>query len=67
MESDKTAFSPHSPAPSPGDDERHRLLLSVAHTTSEQLLGAYGELKIGHNGEIYSLRKTRNGKLILTK
>ncbi len=35
--------------------------------TSEQLLGARGELKIEHAGEIYSLRRTRNGKLILTK
>jgi len=35
--------------------------------TSAQLLGARGELKIEHAGEIYSLRRTRNGKLILTK
>lgn len=35
--------------------------------SSEQLLGNRGELKIEHNGELYSLRRTRQGKLILTK
>ncbi len=35
--------------------------------TSESLLGERGELKIQHNGEQYSLRRTRHGKLILTK
>ena len=35
--------------------------------SSEQLLGDRGELKIAHNGEFYSLRRTRQGKLILTK
>lgn len=35
--------------------------------TSEALLGERGELKIQHNGEQYSLRRTRHGKLILTK
>lgn len=34
---------------------------------SDQLLGPGGELKIRHNGELYSLRKTRFNKLILTK
>ena len=35
--------------------------------TSEALLAERGELKIQHNGEQYSLRRTRHGKLILTK
>ncbi|MDX2218775.1 MAG: hemin uptake protein HemP [Burkholderiales bacterium] len=35
--------------------------------SSELLLGEKSELKIRHNGETYSLRKTRLGKLILTK
>ena len=39
----------------------------VPSMTSESLLGEYGELKIQHNGELYSLRRTRQGKLILTK
>jgi hemin uptake protein HemP len=34
---------------------------------SEQLLGASNEVKIQHNGELYSLRRTRLNKLILTK
>ena len=34
---------------------------------SDTLLGPQGELKIRHNGELYSLRKTRFNKLILTK
>ncbi len=40
---------------------------TVESVTSEQLLGTRGELKIQHNGETYSLRRTRQGKLILTK
>ncbi len=32
-----------------------------------QLLGASGEVKLLHNGDLYSLRRTRQGKLILTK
>ncbi len=34
---------------------------------SQRLLGERGEIKIRHHGEIYSLRVTRTGKLILTK
>ncbi len=34
---------------------------------SQRLLGERGEIKIRHHGEIYSLRVTRMGKLILTK
>jgi len=37
-----------------------------ARVTSESLLGARGELVILHQGREYSLRLTRNGKLILT-
>jgi hemin uptake protein HemP len=39
----------------------------VEGVASDKLLGAQGELKIRHNGETYSLRKTRFNKLILTK
>ncbi|MCK9532967.1 MAG: hemin uptake protein HemP [Gammaproteobacteria bacterium] len=35
--------------------------------SSDQLLGNRGQLTIVHRGETYSLRVTRNGKLILTK
>jgi hemin uptake protein HemP len=34
---------------------------------SVQLLGGRKQIAILHGGEIYSLRLTRNGKLILTK
>jgi hemin uptake protein HemP len=34
---------------------------------SATLLGSRGELEISHQGEIYRLRRTRQGKLILTK
>ena len=34
--------------------------------TSDSLLGNRGELVIVHNGREYRLRRTQNGKLILT-
>lgn len=34
---------------------------------SEQLLGGQTEIYISHQGELYRLRQTRQGKLILTK
>lgn len=34
---------------------------------SATLLGARGEVEIVHQGETYRLRRTRQGKLILTK
>jgi hemin uptake protein HemP len=34
---------------------------------SRELLGGGNELHIEHNGEIYTLRQTSKGKLILTK
>lgn len=35
--------------------------------SSRELLGGHRELQIVHNGSIYRLRVTGNGKLILTK
>lgn len=35
--------------------------------TSAELLGGGREIHIRHGGEIYTLRRTSNGKLILTK
>ena len=45
---------------------------SISATTRRQfasrdLLGGGNELHIEHNGEIYTLRQTSKGKLILTK
>ena len=34
---------------------------------SAVLLGSRGEVEIAHQGETYRLRRTRQGKLILTK
>lgn len=34
---------------------------------SAALLGGRGEVEIAHQGETYRLRRTRQGKLILTK
>lgn len=34
---------------------------------STALFGARSEIEIAHQGEIYRLRRTRQGKLILTK
>ena len=34
---------------------------------SAALLGSRGEVEIAHRGETYRLRRTRQGKLILTK
>ena len=39
----------------------------IRSVNSLELLDERGELKIEHNGEQYSLRRTRHGKLILTK
>jgi hemin uptake protein HemP len=50
-----------------GEPENVPLSATTELIDSHQLLGKNGEVKIVHNGEIYSLRKTRNGKLILTK
>jgi hemin uptake protein HemP len=40
---------------------------AVASVSSHRLLGAEGRLLIEHRGEHYTLRLTRQGKLILTK
>ncbi|MGE0079926.1 MAG: hemin uptake protein HemP [Thiohalomonadaceae bacterium] len=53
-------------------DDQTRLHPSVKEPlpdriSSERLLGTRGQLSIVHRGETYSLRVTRNGKLILTK
>jgi len=40
---------------------------SARSIDSATLLGARGEVEITHSGETYRLRRTRQGKLILTK
>jgi hemin uptake protein HemP len=39
----------------------------VRQVSSQELLGLERILRIEHNGEIYTLRLTRNDRLILTK
>ena len=45
----------------------HERTQAAPSVSSESLLGDRGEMKIQHNGEQYCLRRTRLGKLILTK
>lgn len=46
-------------------DHRHKVLPEVI--TSQALLKGQSQMAILHNDEVYYLRKTRLGKLILTK
>lgn len=48
--------------------EASRAMAEVIPTRSAQeLLGERGILRIEHEGEVYTLRVTRNNRLILTK
>lgn len=58
---------PTSDIPEAGTDVEGAHTDAMTGVSSESLLGERGELKIQHNGEQYSLRRTRHGKLILTK
>ncbi|MDP2133301.1 MAG: hemin uptake protein HemP [Sulfuritalea sp.] len=49
--------------PSPGTRAKAR----AGSVDSAALLGARNEVEIIHQGETYRLRRTRQGKLILTK
>jgi len=44
-----------------------RALVPRRMTSTRELLGGGTEVQIEHNGEIYTLRQTSKGKLILTK
>ena len=46
--------------------EQRRDAPPVAKVPSQDLLGEKGELIIEHEGRQYRLRRTQNGKLILT-
>lgn len=47
--------------------EERSVSSSVQTITSRDLLGERGLLRIEHGGEFYTLRLTRNNRLILTK
>lgn len=42
-------------------------ILTTRTVDSQQLLNKDGKVEILHRGEIYQLKQTRSGKLILTK
>jgi hemin uptake protein HemP len=63
-----------TPSASPKDDrdpsqqlDRTVVRQGVGRVSSEKLLGALRELEIEHGTELYRLRVTSIGKLILTK
>ena len=48
-------------------DTREERPNPVRQVSSRELFGSERVLRIEHNGEIYTLRLTRNDRLILTK
>ena len=54
--------STHVPSPS-----REGETAGPRRLRSSELLGGDGRVAIEHRGELYTLRQTRNGRLILTK
>ena len=60
MQMDASSDRPSDPASDPAP-------APTPMVDSRSLLGDGRELKIRHDGEIYRLRLTRNGKLILNK
>ncbi|HEX7812162.1 MAG TPA: hemin uptake protein HemP [Burkholderiales bacterium] len=48
-------------------DGQLRAVVPRRITSTRELLGGGTEVQIEHNGEIYTLRQTSKGKLILTK
>ena len=51
----------------PQADRPLRALAPRRMTSTRELLAGGTEVQIEHNGEIYTLRQTSKGKLILTK
>jgi hemin uptake protein HemP len=51
----------------PPDAARPQSSGEVRTVDARDLLGARGLLRIQHEGEVYTLRLTRNNRLILTK
>ncbi|MDA5534078.1 hemin uptake protein HemP [Yersinia mollaretii] len=47
--------------------DRPSALLPLSCINSEQLLGQHDVVTINHQGQLYYLRQTKAGKLILTK
>lgn len=55
------------PAASQGEASKYLVLNRQEPINSDRLFAATDEVVIAHAGEHYRLRRTRNGKLILTK
>lgn len=51
----------------PDQESRSALLVRRREITSAELFAGGGEVRIRHVDEIYTLRRTSKGKLILTK
>ena len=47
--------------------DQHHSTLPFSSINSEQLLGQHNVVTINHQGQLYYLRQTKAGKLILTK
>lgn len=58
-----TDRDPRRPAPGPGEPAEP----TAPRLDSAALLDGRAEIEIAHEGEVYRLRRTRAGKLILTK
>lgn len=50
-----------------GQDTDAMVTLTVPRIPSSSLLGAHRSIEIAHDGQIYRLSQTLQGKLILTK
>ncbi|MFY3742596.1 hemin uptake protein HemP [Anaeromyxobacter sp. Red801] len=61
------AGRPAPPAGAPGGGAAARAPAGARRTSTAALLGDARELVIEHAGEVYRLRLTSKGKLILTK
>jgi hemin uptake protein HemP len=65
MSSDRSERA--DPAPLGSDTGNAHRADDVPSIDSRVLLGADGRVRIRHRGQVYELRETRFGKLILTK
>ena len=57
--------SAHAQSPMPNEDAQRGQ--TTEFVPADRLFQGSQEILIGHNGETYRLRITKNGKLILTK
>ena len=61
------APAPATPSPGPAGAPRPAGPAAPQRVRSDELLGTRGEVEIEHAGSVYRLRRTAQGKLILTK